>query len=138
MLGTRMLGDCSCPCDVKWVTYLRIYQTLDFVSIIIEQRHSMDNSSLPQGVTAQTISLWYGHPDPTTLDTPEFQEAVRRVMDSPQISRTLAYGNEQGNVELINYLVGRINREQHLNLTAENLMITAGSTSAVDMIARLY
>jgi 2-aminoadipate transaminase len=98
----------------------------------------MDNPGLPQGVTSQTISLGIGHPDPATLDTPEFQEAVRRVMASPQVSRTLAYGNEQGNVELIEYLVGRINREQHLSLTAENLMITAGSTSAVDMIARLY
>jgi 2-aminoadipate transaminase len=97
----------------------------------------MDNPGLPQGVTARTISLGIGHPDPTTLDTPQFQEAVRRVMAS-QVTQALAYGNEQGNVELIDYLVGRINSEQHLTLTAENLMITAGSTSAVDMIARLY
>src|SRR5438105_1917119 len=97
----------------------------------------MDNPGLPQSVTTQTISLRIGYPDPATLDTPEFQEAVRRVMAS-QVTHALAYGNEQGNVELIDYLVGRVNREQHLSLTAENLMVTAGSTSAVDMIARLY
>src|SRR5207247_737240 len=95
----------------------------------------MDSPTLPQSMTVQTISLLIGHPDPTTLNTPQFQEAVRRVMASPQAYHALEYGNEQGNVELIDYLVERINHEQHLALDTENLMIVAGSTSAVDMIA---
>ncbi|MCA0456997.1 MAG: PLP-dependent aminotransferase family protein [Chloroflexi bacterium] len=98
----------------------------------------MTTSTLPQGVNAQTISLRLGHPDPATLGTPSFQEAVRRVMASPQAAHALAYGNEQGSVDLIAYLVERINREQHLSLGAENVTITAGSTNATDMIARLY
>ncbi len=98
----------------------------------------MNNSGLPQGVTAQTISLRLGHPDPSTLGTPQFREAVARVMASPQGQQALAYGNEQGNVDLIDYLVSRINREQNLTLGAENVTITSGSTNAVDMIARLY
>ncbi len=59
-------------------------------------------------------------------------------MTSSQAANALAYGNEQGNIALMDYLVKRINQEQHLNLSAENLMITAGSTNALDMIARLY
>ena len=98
----------------------------------------MTHTGLPQGISAQSISLRLGHPDPSTLATPDFQEAVRRVMASPEASHALAYGNEQGNVDLIDYLVGRINREQGLALQPENLTITAGSTHAVDMIARLY
>lgn len=98
----------------------------------------MNNSTLPQGITTETISLRLGHPDPATLGTPDFQEAVRRVMASPQAAHALAYGNEQGNVDLIDYLVTRINREQGLALGAENVTITAGSTNATDMIARLY
>ncbi len=98
----------------------------------------MNNSGLPQGVTAQSISLRLGHPDPATLATPQFREAVARVMASPRAVQTLAYGNEQGDVDLINYLVSRINREQNLTLNAENVTITSGSTNAVDMIARLY
>ncbi|MEP6988895.1 MAG: hypothetical protein ABI970_25055, partial [Chloroflexota bacterium] len=90
----------------------------------------MDNMELPQGVTAHSISLRLGHPDPTTLNTLPFQQAVQRVMTSSQAANALAYGNEQGNIALMDYLVKRINREQHLNLSAENLMITAGSTNA--------
>ena len=59
-------------------------------------------------------------------------------MASPQAAHALAYGNEQGSVDLIAYLVERINREQRLSLGAENVTITAGSTNATDMIARLY
>ncbi len=98
----------------------------------------MNSSALPQGINAGSISLRLGHPDPATLATPDFQEAVRRVMASPQAQQTLAYGNEQGNVELIDYLAQRINQEQRLSLQAENIAITAGSTGAVDMITRLY
>lgn len=98
----------------------------------------MTNPTLPQGVTTETISLRLGHPDPATLGTPQFQEAVRRVMASPQAQHALAYGNEQGSVDLIAYLVERINREQQLTLDAANVLITAGSTNATDMIARLY
>ncbi|MBA3874018.1 MAG: PLP-dependent aminotransferase family protein [Anaerolineae bacterium] len=87
---------------------------------------------------AHSISLRLGHPDPTTLNTLPFQQAVQRVMTSSQAANALAYGNEQGNIALMDYLVKRINQEQHLNLSAENLMITAGSTNALDMIARLY
>ncbi len=98
----------------------------------------MDNAVLPQGMTARTISLWLGHPDPSTLNTPAFQEAVQRVMASPRAYHALEYGSEQGNPALIDYLVNRINREQQAGIRPENVMITAGSTNAVDMIARLY
>ncbi len=94
--------------------------------------------SLPQGATAGTVSLLLGHPDPTTLFTPEFRAAVERTLALPQALTALQYGNEQGNLALIEFLVDKINRDQGLALTADHLMITAGSTHAVDMIARLY
>lgn len=98
----------------------------------------MENQGLPQGTSAHSISLLLGHPDPATLGTPQFQDAVRRFISSPQAYHALEYGNEQGNTALIDYLAARISREQHVALRAENLMIVAGSTHAVDMIARLY
>ena len=45
---------------------------------------------------------------------------------------------EQGTQSLINFLVEKINREQGLSLQPGNLMVVAGSTHAVDMVARLY
>jgi len=98
----------------------------------------LENPVLPQGVTADTISLLLGHPDPTALATPQFQAAAQRVMNSPQAYQALAYGDEPGNPALIEYLAARISREQQVTLRRENLMIVAGSTHAVDMITRLY
>lgn len=92
--------------------------------------------NLPQGVTKDTISLMLGHPDPSALVTPEFAAAVSRVLNAAESA--LQYGNEQGNIALIDYLTGRIRRTQGILLASEQVMITAGSTHANDLIARLY
>lgn len=98
----------------------------------------MTSHDLPQGMTENTISLLLGHPDPATLFTPELREAMQRVVSSPQSYTALQYGPEQGTQSLINVLVEKIQREQDLPLQSANLMVVAGSTHAVDMIARLY
>jgi DNA-binding transcriptional MocR family regulator len=59
-------------------------------------------------------------------------------MTHPQSYQALQYGPERGTQALIRFLVDRLNREQGLSITSENVMIVAGSTHAVDMIARLY
>src|SRR6266568_5160773 len=98
----------------------------------------MDTFDLPQGVTENTISLLLGHPDPSTLLTAELRASMQRVINDPQAYAALQYGPEQGTRGLINVLVEKIRREQHLSVGPENLMIVAGSTHAVDMLARLY
>lgn len=98
----------------------------------------MQNDVAAQGTAANTISLLLGHPDPSTLLTPEFRDAARRVLDSSQALAGLQYGKEQGNPALIDFLVAKTRREQGIDLTADQMMIVAGSTHAVDMIARLY
>lgn len=95
-------------------------------------------NELPQGASRDVIALLFGHPDPSTLMTPEFQQVVQTVMAKPHSFTALQYGNEQGTVALIQYLVEKLNREQGLSLTPANLMITTGSTGAVDMTARLF
>lgn len=92
----------------------------------------------PQGTAQNTISLLLGHPDPTTLMTPEFQEAMQNALSQPQAYRSLQYGPEQGSKGLIDYLVEKVNREQKVAIQPDNLMVAAGSTHAVDMIARLF
>jgi 2-aminoadipate transaminase len=98
----------------------------------------MTSNDLPQGVAQNTISLLLGHPDPATLLTPELRHAMQRVISSPQSSTALQYGPEQGTQSLIDFLIEKINREQGLSLQSGNLMLVAGSTHAVDMLARLY
>src|SRR6266566_6079878 len=85
-----------------------------------------------------TISLLLGHPDPTTLLTPELGNVMLSVVSSPQCITALQYGPEQGTRSLIDFLVEKIQREQGISISPANLMVVAGSTNAVDMLARLY
>ena len=50
----------------------------------------MTAADLPQGTTASTISLLLGHPDPSTLTTPEMQDAVQSML-AAQPSRALTH-----------------------------------------------
>lgn len=98
----------------------------------------MSVQELPQGVSPGTISLVFGHPDATTLPADDLRAAAEAVLRGPQARLALQYGPEQGTPALIDYLVAKLNREEELSLSRDNLMIVAGSTHAVDMIARLY
>jgi 2-aminoadipate transaminase len=98
----------------------------------------LDIQELPQGVLPGTISLIFGHPDPTTLPVDGLRAATEAVLRGPRARLALQYGSVQGTPALIDYLVGKLNREEGLDLTHDNLMLVAGSVQAVDMIARLY
>jgi 2-aminoadipate transaminase len=98
----------------------------------------MTSTDLPQGMEENAISLLLGHPDPATLLMPELQQAMQHFISSPRYISALQYGPEQGTQSLINFLVAKINREQGLSIEPQNLMVVAGSTHAVDMLARLY
>ena len=95
-------------------------------------------NDLPQGTSADTISMNFGHPDPKTLLTEELHNAMLQVVNSPDAYAALQYGKEQGTKSLIEYLVGKLQREQGLSVQPANLMVIAGSTGGVDMLARLY
>ncbi|HLI07612.1 MAG TPA: PLP-dependent aminotransferase family protein [Ktedonobacteraceae bacterium] len=94
--------------------------------------------NLPQGTTADSIPLMLGHPDPATLMPPELREAMLGFISSPQSYLALQYGAEQGAQSLIDFLVEKIRREQGIAIGPENVLVTAGSTGAVDMVARLF
>ena len=98
----------------------------------------MISNDLPQGTSANSISLNFGHPDPQTLLTEELHGAMLQVVNSPDAYTALQYGKEQGTRSLIEYLVEKLQREQGLSLQPANIMMIAGSTGGVDMLARLY
>jgi len=89
-------------------------------------------------MSAGTIGMNFGHPDPETLLTEELHRAMLEVINSPGAYAALQYGKEQGLRSLIEYLVEKLQREQDLPVQATNLMVIAGSTSGVDMLARLF
>jgi len=98
----------------------------------------MSVQELPQGVLPGSISLVFGHPDATTLPVDDLHAAAEAAFRGPQARLALQYGPEQGTPALIDYLVSKLNRDEGLGLTHDKVMIVAGSTHAVDMIARLY
>ncbi|HYX50408.1 MAG TPA: PLP-dependent aminotransferase family protein, partial [Ktedonobacteraceae bacterium] len=98
----------------------------------------MISHDLGQGMSAGTIGLNFGHPDPKTLLTEELHNAMLEVINSPDAYVALQYGKEQGTRSLIEYLVEKLQREQGLPVEPTNLMVIAGSTGGVDMLARLY
>ncbi len=98
----------------------------------------MGIQELSQGVLPGTISLVFGHPDPAILPVDGLRAATEAVLCSPQARLALQYGPQQGTPALIDYLLKKLNREEGLGLTGDNLMLVAGSVQAVDMIARLY
>jgi len=98
----------------------------------------MSVQELPQGVLPGTISLVFGHPDATMLPADDLLVAAEAVLRGPQSRQALQYNPAQGLPMLIDYLVEKLNDEEGLGLTRDNLMIVAGSTHAVDMIGRLY
>ncbi len=92
----------------------------------------------PEKAGRPTISLKLGHPDTTTLATPELRAAMATAMDAPDFYIGLHYGLEQGTRSLVEFLVEKISREQGISIRPANIMLVAGSTYAVDMLARLY
>ena len=94
----------------------------------------MKLENTPQGVVAGSIPLFAGHPSHDLLPIAGVERAVESVWRGGNITRLFDYGDEQGNPQLIEFLVERLNREERLGINRDNLMIIGGSTWGVDMI----
>lgn len=90
-----------------------------------------------QGVVAGSIPLFAGHPSRDLIPTVEIQQVINEAWRDEASMRMFEYGNEQGDLDLIAYLVERFNERENLNITSENLMIIAGSTGGVTMATEL-
>jgi 2-aminoadipate transaminase len=84
------------------------------------------------------IALMLGHPDPTSLATPEFRSALAMAADAPDFYQGLQYGPDAGTASLVEFLMAKIGREQGVAIGPANIMLVAGATHAVDLLARLY
>lgn len=98
----------------------------------------MEDSYQPQGMSGDAIPLALGLPAVEALPHNVLKEAAAHALSLPQAHLALQYGAEAGAPELIDYLVKWVNRGAGMNISAKNVMITTGSTGAVDMITRLF
>lgn len=96
----------------------------------------MNPQPTSQGVVAGSIPLFAGHPAHDLLPIADIRATVDAAWDGPDVVRLFNYGDEQGNPQLIDFLVERLKREEGLQVSRDNLMIIGGATWGVDMLAR--
>lgn len=89
------------------------------------------NNSAP--LPKNLISFTYGLPDEPSFPTKELTEVTEEVL-AEQGAEVLQYGYPEN---LAEFLAASINKDQGLELTADNIMITAGSGQAIVLFCRL-
>ena len=96
----------------------------------------MSLDSTPQGVVAGSIPLFAGHPSLDLLPVDSLQRVIESAWKDGSVARFLNYGDEQGNPQLIDFLLERLNSREDLAISRENLMVIGGSTGGVGMITQ--
>ena len=96
----------------------------------------MNLDAIPQGVVAGSIPLFAGHPARELLPINGLKPVIQAAWRAGGVARFLNYGDEQGNPQLIDFLVERLNHRENLGISRDNLMIIGGSTGGVDMATK--
>lgn len=87
--------------------------------------------------SANMISFIYGFPDPESLPAKSVGEAAVRALESNG-QWALQYGATMGAKPLIDTLIEKLARDQGIEATPANVMITAGGSQAVGLIIDLF
>ena len=89
------------------------------------------------GGPAGAIPFVYGHPDPDLLPVDKIITATERALRA-RGRLALQYGSEQGYGPLLDYLIGKVERDEGLRITRANIMLCAGAAQGLDTAARLF
>jgi len=89
------------------------------------------------GRPAGVIPFVYGHPDPDLLPVEKIIAATERALRA-RGRLALQYGPEQGYGPLLDYLIGKVERDEGLRITRANIMLCAGAARGLDTVARLF
>ncbi len=89
------------------------------------------------GGPSGALPLVYGHVDPNVFPIGQLQEASRLAI-SERAQQTLNYGPSLGNATLRTFLRTRFARCEGLALEPSELLLTAGVSSALDMVVRVF
>jgi 2-aminoadipate transaminase len=86
--------------------------------------------------SASYISFIYGFPDAATLPNATVLSATEEALGSDP-EWALQYGKTAGETTLINVLLKKLKRDQKIDARLENVMITAGSSQAIQLLLDL-
>jgi 2-aminoadipate transaminase len=89
------------------------------------------------GGPAGAIPFVYGHPDPDLLPVEKIITATEQALRA-RGRLALQYGPEQGYGPLLDYLIGKVERDEGLRISRANIMLCAGAAQGLDTAARLF
>ena len=89
------------------------------------------------GRPAGAILFVYGLPDPDLLPVEKIIAATERALRA-RGRLALQYGPEQGYGPLLDYLIGKVERDEGLRVARANIMLCAGAAQGLDAAARLF
>lgn len=84
-----------------------------------------------------SISFNYGLPDSRTFPTDKLRWCFEQVFENHS-DLALQYGAEQGYGPMIDFLLQKIGRSEDMNFKRPQIMLTGGSTGALDHICTLF
>lgn len=100
---------------------------------MVEQTTALQTGGGPPGA----LSFYYGHPDPAAFPLAELRTAVDATWQR-HVPAALLYGPEQGPPLLLDILCQKMQRNEGLELSPEQVFITAGASQGLDLICRLW
>src|SRR4051812_8912394 len=100
-------------------------------------RRASTPGHVPFGGERAPLTLAYGFPDPALFPYADLAAAAGRVLNDPAVGPTsLQYGNFRGVPSLLSLLASKLNHDEGLQVTPEELLITGGSSGAIGLAAR--
>src|SRR3954465_1561272 len=93
--------------------------------------------AIPQmGGRQAEFPFTYGLPDPHSFPGKDLARVARKVFGQQRVAAAMQYGNYQGDPELRQVIAERLHRLEGVELTAENILVTNGSSHGIALIAQ--
>ncbi|HEX5499591.1 MAG TPA: PLP-dependent aminotransferase family protein, partial [Thermomicrobiales bacterium] len=95
--------------------------------------HLPSRPLLESAAPVDRISFTFGFPDAASLPARQVAESTNRVL-AAQGDQALQYGDHRGYAGLIDELRRKLARDQGIDAAPENMLVTAGSSQAIDLL----
>ena len=86
------------------------------------------------------ISMAGGHPSASTFPVARLRDACARILadDRPDARTSLQYGPSEGYQPLREWVAADLARKQGMQVTADQVLITAGSQQGLDLVGKIF
>ena len=110
---------------------------VDFEALLSFRGRNAPNATLGDPrASANYISFIYGFPDAASLPNSSVASSTVRALEADD-GWALQYGKTTGVSALVDVLLAKLARDQHIKAGPENLMVTGGGSQAVQLVLDL-